>query len=1094
MVGSATGWQTFTLDIPFNYSGNGNLVVCVAKTVATYSTKMKWYYTSVTGRALTARNDSDTTYAEYPTTTGTLQNYLPNIRLNMTVTGTPCLGPMVSIPQNTVYESMATVTWTPQGSETMWNLKYCPAGSTNDWEYDYVYSLQSPSSLLIGLSPATSYDVYVQAACSAVNTSSWSKATFTTACPQFATVPFYENFDELAGTSATAVNNLPLCWSYFNATTYTSYQGYPIVYHSASYANSPSNALRFNVGIVQSYDYRDQIAVLPQMSNIRSLMISFSARAYNTVNPAYLVVGTIGNFESTFVAVDTIVLTETSYNDYTVYLDSYYGTNYRIALKAPKVATAENCFFVDDIVVTQIPLCKKVEGLTVHGTSFNQATLSWTQFNSPVYWEVMYAADGDTNYITSTSTNFVLTELEANTTYSARVRSACTAYTFGQWSEPVTFTTKCVPYDVLLTYLFNEPSFPECTVVDDVNGGAQYLSVGSYAYEGARGLAFNSSSAPSGTEARLVLRPVDGTVFVSGIDVDFMWYNSNSSSMAINEGVQVQYSPDGMTWTDAGDFVPRYGAANGWTPQHVSIPELGGVESAYIGLLFRSQYGSNCYLDSLTMSERITCLTPSNVLAVANDSSVIISWTPDVLAQEWQIAYDYEGTPVNAMENVFELANAGYELLLFQPSTNYDFYVKSICSPLYSSDWSEVVTFTTPSLVYNIAVVQPDYGGSVTASATSAMRGDTVSLSMVSYAGYHFVEYNVFKQGDHSVSVPLVGNAFVMPKFDVEVTAVFEENPFHDIIVDQTIQNGVIAASADSAQMGTVISLTATASQGYHFVEFSVVKQDEPSVEVALAGNAFTMPDFSVFVSAVFEQNPFYDIVVGSDIQNGVVAASADSAQANTTVTLIATANAGYHFVEYNVVKLDNHAVSVSVADNAFQMPSYDVLVSATFEQDPFYAITISSDIENGQVIPSATSAQQGEIISLTVVPDAEYELSALWVYETGSPSTLVEIENNSFVMPAYDVTIAATFGYDGVGESEAGIMVYPNPTGGQLHIVAPDMRRIEIIGIDGQVLFASEIESDGYDYTFDGQSRGVYFVRIVTETHQVMKRVVVAR
>lgn len=74
------------------------------------------------------------------------------------------------------------------------------------------------------------------------------------------------------------------------------------------------------------------------------------------------------------------------------------------------------------------------------------------------------------------------------------------------------------------------------------------------------------------------------------------------------------------------------------------------------------------------------------------------------------------------------------------------------------------------------------------------------------------------------------------------------------------------------------------------------------------------------------------------------------------------------------------------------------------------YAITIDGNIENGTVTASAASIAAGNTVTLTVTPDAGYQLDELTVYKTGDISTEVTVTNNTFTMPEYAVTVTASF------------------------------------------------------------------------------------
>lgn len=76
------------------------------------------------------------------------------------------------------------------------------------------------------------------------------------------------------------------------------------------------------------------------------------------------------------------------------------------------------------------------------------------------------------------------------------------------------------------------------------------------------------------------------------------------------------------------------------------------------------------------------------------------------------------------------------------------------------------------------------------------------------------------------------------------------------------------------------------------------------------------------------------------------------------------------------------------------------------------YDVNVASDIANGSVVASAETAAQGAIVTLTVTPDANYELESLTVTgPDGAVSTTLQSNGTyTFEMPAGDVTVSAAF------------------------------------------------------------------------------------
>ena len=76
------------------------------------------------------------------------------------------------------------------------------------------------------------------------------------------------------------------------------------------------------------------------------------------------------------------------------------------------------------------------------------------------------------------------------------------------------------------------------------------------------------------------------------------------------------------------------------------------------------------------------------------------------------------------------------------------------------------------------------------------------------------------------------------------------------------------------------------------------------------------------------------------------------------------------------------------------------------------YTLTVDNNIDGGSVsiVGSITSAVEGTEITLSYSPTTGHAFSAWNVYKTGDPETTVTVTDNKFNMPAYNVTVSATF------------------------------------------------------------------------------------
>ena len=153
-----------------------------------------------------------------------------------------------------------------------------------------------------------------------------------------------------------------------------------------------------------------------------------------------------------------------------------------------------------------------------------------------------------------------------------------------------------------------------------------------------------------------------------------------------------------------------------------------------------------------------------------------------------------------------------------------------------------------------------------------------------------------------------------------------------------------------------------------------------------------------------------YNITCATGLSHGIVSAP-ESAIEGSTVSITATPDPGYMVGTYNVYKTGNPNTTVLVSSNGtFTMPGYAVTVSATFVQNNnYYSITLGN-VSHGTINASETSAKSGTTISLMATPNNGYSLYSWYVFKTGDMNTTVNVSDNSFVMPAFNVTVMATF------------------------------------------------------------------------------------
>ena len=224
--------------------------------------------------------------------------------------------------------------------------------------------------------------------------------------------------------------------------------------------------------------------------------------------------------------------------------------------------------------------------------------------------------------------------------------------------------------------------------------------------------------------------------------------------------------------------------------------------------------------------------------------------------------------------------------------------------------------------------------------------------------------------------------------------------------VNPQIDHGSIEASEDMAFNGQMVGLASKADKDYALSQYIVVKADDQQVTVNVSGNRFEMPKFDVIVTAEFKQ--LHQINIEKNIKHGTVTADRQKAIEGQQVTLHSQPEPKYMVDHYHVYRTGKPTDTVPVNDTVFQMPDFDVTVTATFRT----ALRINVDsVTNGKIAVTDTLALPGQNIGIIVKPDPGYQLGELQVVSDKDPSVTAPVNDmNLFQMLDADVSVKATF------------------------------------------------------------------------------------
>lgn len=703
---SATlSWTAPALGSPAGYAwevvptGAGSGATPVASNLVTAPTT-----TAATGSVLTP----STTYDVYVKTGCSLTNLSDTSTWSLVYTfSTPatCAAP-TALTAGILTSSSASVSWTASVTNPsngyIWEAVASGAGSTGTQVSSGTVAAGVTTASVSGLSPQTSYDIYVRSNCGA-DTSVWAgPLSVTTPCVAITTLPWSEGFETLP--AAAAANVYPACWTYsnINSTNYTcSATCNSNTAHTGT--NFMGGSWNFNV-----WEYTPGF----QLTAGTNYDYSFWYRTTDATN-GYVVVSAYGT-AATSGAMTTTLGTITN----AVSSGSYTKVTYTFQVPTTGVyylghhdscpTFAPNGIAFDDFSLQLSPSCVAVGTPTLTTATSNGATISWpASLSAPAngyIWTVVPSgsAPSATPVATGTTaagvTTAIVTGLNTNTAYVAYVRAVCSSTDSSAWSDTLHFVTTCTAATLPLIEGFNSLTRPACWSEQIIanNSPMQYVATMGYPttspQEGTDFVEWSSYTSPNtaGTETRLV-SPVINTTGVPSVDISFYWLHdatNYTTGAYLNEGMTVQYSLNGTTWTDI-QFYPRVDltlqpTGSAWFQKLLTLPAaVANQPTVFIGFKFHSEYGNNCAFDNLHIYATPACAGSPSALAIGSVSptTASVNWADaspaPAVGYHWFItpAGAGPGAAIDSGDVTVDTAN----ITGLTPNTLYDFYVQSDC-------------------------------------------------------------------------------------------------------------------------------------------------------------------------------------------------------------------------------------------------------------------------------------------------------------------------------------------------------------------------------------------------------------------------------
>lgn len=325
----------------------------------------------------------------------------------------------------------------------------------------------------------------------------------------------------------------------------------------------------------------------------------------------------------------------------------------------------------------------------------------------------------------------------------------------------------------------------------------------------------------------------------------------------------------------------------------------------------------------------------------------------------------------------------------------------------------DVLTVSCPTegVTYKVTRMDMTTGGEIAANA------DGTGYQIPDFTGSLMLKIDGTKGQDVTSVFLLVSRDETPPMLTLADPIFFADQDTGDYTVTGTADAGSEIIYGKTSQSATQ---SVTAGNDGRFTVSGVLRGADNTGVLFLSARDSAGNESAQQLALITRQTRYAVTVNGSYAQNS----GAGSYAAGSVVTVRAGSRSGYTFNGWtsgsNVVFDDP-----SAAETAFTMPEGSVTVTANWsrdggssssgrdDSDPRYAVGIPDKTENGSVSVSPKNASQGDRVTVTVKPDAGYELDSLKVLDkNGKELELTDKGDGrfTFIMPAGRVEVKATF------------------------------------------------------------------------------------
>ena len=940
-----------TFSNSYLYMG-GNLMIGFLQTVEGDYESCSWYGVTAAGASMGGYNSSITQ-----------QNFLPKTTIAFIPGEEPTCMPVTSLSVSNITGNGATLTWNSEvGSYTIYDLADTTiVGTASDETYEFD-----------DLEPMTQYKYGVVANCGS-DESMMISVTFNTACSSVE-LPYTETFETTSNTRD--------CWNLVATGNIGGTYGMGFV------TVNNSEVLRFS-----SYSYAtdyNQYGYSPLMevsSDATVLMVNVDYATYNSSN-----ILNFGYVTDTDTIWDPTEYTTTGSNDWQTFTATIPATATQLAIhyygNYSWYAWIDN---VSVIEITD-DYCWPVTNLTVDSTTSNSVFLSWIDtLNSGTYTiyngsDVVATGIPTTEYEVTgltpatTYTFGVVANCSADNESAIRTVAAntdCGIINVFPYTQDFNATPLCwsaidadgdgynwylysgtiqsesysndassalTPDNWLITPQFAIPSTGSYEVTwtataQDQSWPAEHYGV--YVSTTTADSTANFTMLQEWTLSTGIFNPVIDLSAYAGQNIYIALRHFNCTDMfrlSIDDFIVREQAGANQVTINVGQNNPAYGTVTGG-----GIYNIG--DSVTVSATAATGYDFSKWVDE--DNNLISNDNPYTFIAATDLTLKAIflnaagtTYTITVEVNDSLMGTATGGGVYTAGEQITlsATANSGYHFVNWTQSSSFGFNEVGTDPELIitvTGDKTFIANFeadsgTVTQYTVTLNTDNPTMGSVSPAGASTVNGGTTFTATATALDGYHFVAW---MNGTTQVSTNSQYEFIVTG--DITLTATFAANDpqvtYYNVTVNSANPNMGSVTSSHSGQVAenTVVTVTATSADGYHFVAWmngTTQVSTNTTYEFTVTGD--------ITLTATFEANDpqvtYYNVTVSSANTDMGNVSSTHSGQVaeNTEVTVTATPAEGYRFI--NWVNAEGTVVST---DNPYTFTvTGDITLVATFE------------------------------------------------------------------------------------------------------------------------------------------------------------------